>query len=227
MEEAHIVTQTTFSVALADQLVQAIRQRIPHVFLHKSICDATMQRQQAARELARKVDVMIVIGGRNSANTSRLADVCRSEGACVHHIETAEELKSEWFQTRDKIGITAGASTPDWIIEEVVFIMENMKEMLEQEEMNLDVHKGSVVEGEVVDVLDDKAYISFGYKTEAVLQAHEYAYPAPASLKDVLKAGDKLRVQIVSGVKEDKLSKKAKLSNAKASKLSKLVCSFS
>lgn len=203
MEEAHIVTQTTFSVALADQLVQAIRQRIPHVFLHKSICDATMQRQQAARELARKVDVMIVIGGRNSANTGRLADVCRSEGACVHHIETAEELKSEWFQTRDKIGITAGASTPDWIIEEVVFIMENMKEMLEQEEMNLDVHKGSVVEGEVVDVLGDKAYISFGYKTEAVLQAHEYAYPAPASLKDVLKAGDKLRVQIVSGVKED------------------------
>lgn len=162
-----------------------------------------MQRQQAARELARKVDVMIVIGGRNSANTSRLADVCRSEGACVHHIETAEELKSEWFQTRDKIGITAGASTPDWIIEEVVFIMENMKEMLEQEEMNLDVHKGSVVEGEVVDVLDDKAYISFGYKTEAVLQAHEYAFPAPASLKDVLKVGDKLRVQIVSGVKED------------------------
>ena len=64
MEEAHIVTQTTFSVALADQLVQVIRQRIPHVFLHKSICDATMQRQQAARELARKVDVMIVIGGR-------------------------------------------------------------------------------------------------------------------------------------------------------------------
>lgn len=83
-----------------------------------------MQRQQAARELARKVDVMIVIGGRNSANTGRLADVCRSEGACVHHIETAEELKSEWLQTRDKIGITAGASTPDWIIEEVVFIME-------------------------------------------------------------------------------------------------------
>lgn len=203
MEEAHIVTQTTFSVALADQLIDAIRQKVNHVYVNKSICDATMQRQQAARELARTVDVMIVIGGRNSANTGRLAEVCRSEGAVVHHIETAEELKSEWFRSRDKIGITAGASTPDWIIEEVVCIMENMKEMLDQEEMNLDVHKGSVVEGEVVDLFDDKAYISFGYKTEAVLQAKEYAFPAPASLKDVLKVGDVLRVQIISGVKED------------------------
>lgn len=203
MEEAHIVTQTTFSVALADQLIDAIRQKVKKVYVNKSICDATMQRQQAARELARTVDVMIVIGGRNSANTGRLAEVCRSEGAAVHHIETAEELKSEWFRSRDKIGITAGASTPDWIIEEVVCIMENMKEMLDQEEMNLDVHKGSVVEGEVVDLFDDKAYISFGYKTEAVLQAHEYSFPAPASLKDVLKVGDVLRVQIISGVKED------------------------
>ncbi len=203
MEEAHIVTQTTFSVALADQLIEAIEEKIPKVFVNKSICDATMQRQQAARELARKVDVMIVIGGRNSANTGRLAEVSAAEGATVHHIETAEELKLEWFRSRDKIGITAGASTPDWIIEEVFCIMEDMKEMLEQEEMNLDVRKGSVVEGTVVDLYDDRAYISFGYKTEAVLQAHEYAFPAPASLKDVLSIGDTLRVQIVSGVKED------------------------
>lgn len=203
MPEVHIVTQTTFSVALAAKLIAEIRKKAGVVDVHKSICDATEQRQQAARELAREVDMMIVIGGRNSANTSRLAEVCVEEGTETHHIETAEELKSEWFLGRDKIGITAGASTPDWIIEEVVCIMENMKEMLDQEAMNLDVHKGSVVEGKVVDLYDDKAYISFGYKTEAVLLAHEYAYPAPASLKDVLKIGDSLRVQIVSGVKED------------------------
>lgn len=81
--------------------------------------------------------------------------------------------------------------------------MEDMGKMLEQEELNLDVHKGSVVNGTVVDVTDDKAWISFGYKTEAVLLAREYSYPAPKSLKDVLKVGDKLRVQVVSQVKED------------------------
>lgn len=203
MQEAHIVIQTTFSAALADRLTAAIEKKVKDLHVNKSICDATMQRQQAARELADRVDVMIVIGGRNSANTTRLAEICREEGAVTHHIETAAELKPSWFHSRDKIGITAGASTPDWIIEEVVFIMENMKEMLDQEEMNLDVHKGSVVEGKVVDLYDDKAYISFGYKTEAVLLAHEYSYPAPASLKDVLKIGDTLRVQIVSAVKED------------------------
>lgn len=203
LDEAHIVIQTTFSVALADQLIDAISKKVKSVTVHRTICEATSERQKAARELARRVDVMIVIGGRNSANTGRLAEVCREEGAVVHHIETAEELTLSWFAKDDKVGITAGASTPDWIIEEVVCIMEDMNEMLAQEEMNLDVHKGSVVDGNVVDLTDDKAWISFGYKTEAVLPVHEYSFPAPASLKDVLKVGDKLKVQVVSSVKED------------------------
>ena len=203
LDEVHIVIQTTFSLSLADRLITAIKRKAGSVSVHKTICNATSDRQMAAGELARNVDVMIVIGGRNSANTGRLVEVCQAEGAVTHHIETAAELKKEWFHSQCKGGITAGASTPDWIIEEVFFIMEDMNEMLEQEEMNLDVHKGSVVEGKVVDLYDDKAYISFGYKTEAVLLAHEYSYPAPASLKDVLKIGDTLRVQIVSAVKED------------------------
>ena len=183
--------------------ITAIKRKAGSVSVHKTICNATSDRQTAAGELARNVDVMIVIGGRNSANTGRLVEVCQAEGAVTHHIETAAELKKEWFHSQCKVGITAGASTPDWIIEEVFFIMEDMNEMLEQEEMNLDVHKGSVVEGKVVDLTDDKAWISFGYKTEAVLPLHEYSYPEPASLKDVLQVGDSLRVQVVSSVKED------------------------
>ena len=203
LEEAHVVIQTTFSIALADHLIQLISKQIPHVFVHRTICEATSERQRAARELARNTDVMIVVGGHNSANTKQLARVCEEEGTPTHRIETADELELSWFHIHDKVGITAGASTPDWIIEEVVCIMEDMGKMLEQEELNLDVHKGSVVNGTVVDVTDDKAWISFGYKTEAVLLAREYSYPAPKSLKDVLKVGDKLRVQVVSQVKED------------------------
>ncbi|MDY6084475.1 MAG: bifunctional 4-hydroxy-3-methylbut-2-enyl diphosphate reductase/30S ribosomal protein S1 [Dialister sp.] len=203
LDEAHIVIQTTFSVALADRLIDAISKKVKTLTVHKTICAATEERQKAARELARQVDVMLVIGGRNSANTGRLAEVCREEGAAVHQIETAGEIEPSWFSYDDKVGITAGASTPDWIIEEVVCTMEDMNEMLAQEEMNLDVHKGSVVDGNVVDLTDDKAWISFGYKTEAVLPVHEYSFPAPASLKDVLKVGDKLKVQVVSSVKED------------------------
>ena len=126
LDEAHIVIQTTFSIALAEQLIAAICRKVKKAEVHRTICQATSERQKAAQELAGKVDVMIVIGGRNSANTGRLAEVCRAAGAVTHHIETAKELRAEWFHSQDKVGITAGASTPDWIIEEVFFIMEDM-----------------------------------------------------------------------------------------------------
>ncbi len=203
LKEAHIVIQTTFSESLAEKLIAAISEKADAVEVHKTICRATSDRQRAARELAKQMDVMIVVGGRNSANTTRLAEVCREEGARTHHIETASELRLEWFQHQDKVGITAGASTPDWIIEEVFFIMEDMSKLLESEEINLDVKKGSVVNGKVVEVFDNKAYISFGYKTEAILPVHEYAYPVPESLKDILNAGDELRVQIINAIRED------------------------
>ena len=84
----------------------------------RTICTATDQRQAAAIDLASKVDLMLVIGGKNSANTTRLAQLC-SEKCLTYHIETAAELHDEWFDKIKKIGITAGASTPDWIIKEV------------------------------------------------------------------------------------------------------------
>ena len=84
----------------------------------RTICTATDQRQAAAVKLAGQVDMMIVIGGRNSANTTKLAQLCQ-EKCKTYHIETADEVCDEWFATIKKIGITAGASTPDWIIKEV------------------------------------------------------------------------------------------------------------
>ena len=165
LDEVHIVIQTTFSLSLADRLITAIKRKAGSVSVHKTICNATSDRQMAAGELARNVDVMIVIGGRNSANTGRLVEVCQAEGAVTHHIETAAELKKEWFHSQCKVGITAGASTPDWIIEEVVCIMEDMGKMLEMEEQNLDYKKGDVINGEVIELFDNRAYVSFGYKT--------------------------------------------------------------
>lgn len=81
--------------------------------------------------------------------------------------------------------------------------MEDMGKMLEMEEKSLDVKKGDVIEGEVIELFDNKAYVSFGYKTEAVLPIHEYSYPEPASLKDVLHVGDKVKAVIVNAIRED------------------------
>ena len=113
-----IVCQTTFSGAKFKQIVSRLLEKSRDIRIQRTICTATDQRQAAALALAAKVDLMLVIGGKNSANTTRLARICE-EKCLTYHIETADELQDEWFDKIEKIGITAGASTPDWIIKEV------------------------------------------------------------------------------------------------------------
>lgn len=113
-----VVAQTTFSGAAFSKIVGALLEKSNDIRILRTICTATDRRQSAAIRLAEQVDMMIVIGGRNSANTTRLAQLCSSH-CTTHHIETAGELCGEWFNNIKKIGITAGASTPDWIIKEV------------------------------------------------------------------------------------------------------------
>jgi 4-hydroxy-3-methylbut-2-enyl diphosphate reductase len=96
------------------------------VKVFNTICYATEERQDAAKKIAIDVQTMVVVGGRNSANTNHLADICREEGSPVHHVETAVELEEEWFVGIEKAGVTAGASTPDWIIRDVVDRLEKI-----------------------------------------------------------------------------------------------------
>jgi 4-hydroxy-3-methylbut-2-enyl diphosphate reductase len=85
-----------------------------------------MERQSAALDLTGHVDVMIVVGGRISANTRRLAEICAETGVPTHHIEVADELEESWFTGAQTVGVTAGASTPDWVIDAVVERIEGM-----------------------------------------------------------------------------------------------------
>ena len=113
-----VVAQTTFSAPKFKLIVERLLDKSSDVKILRTICTATDQRQSAAMKLATEVDLMIVIGGKNSANTTRLAQLC-SDKCKTYHIETADELRDDWFDKIKKIGITAGASTPDWIIKEV------------------------------------------------------------------------------------------------------------
>jgi 4-hydroxy-3-methylbut-2-enyl diphosphate reductase len=113
-----IVSQTTVAGEHFKSVVLKLLDKSTDIKILRTICTATEQRQTAAIELAAKVDVMLVLGGRNSANTTKLAKLC--EKKCkTYHIETADEISKEWFNHARKVGITAGASTPDWIIKEV------------------------------------------------------------------------------------------------------------
>lgn len=121
-----IVAQTTFSGEKFKRIVSVLLEKSDDIHIIRTICTATDQRQKAASELSGHVDMMIVIGGHNSANTTRLAQLC-AEKCRTYHIETAAELQDEWFENIKKIGITAGASTPDWIIREVYTKCQNRK----------------------------------------------------------------------------------------------------
>ena len=114
-----VVAQTTLERSVLRDVVSALVGRCGELRVIDTICEATRERQQAAAELAAASDVMIVVGGRSSANTRHLADVCARHCAVTHHVESAEELDSAWFEGARTVGITAGASTPAEQIEAV------------------------------------------------------------------------------------------------------------
>ena len=115
-----VVAQTTQSLENLQEIVSICLSRTKELRVFNTICDATTVRQNEARKIAKEVDLMIVVGGHNSANTTRLATLCQEQQPRTYHIETAEQLQKEWFQEIDRVGVTAGASTPHWIIDEVL-----------------------------------------------------------------------------------------------------------
>jgi len=121
-----VVVQTTQSQERLTSLVAALAPRVRELRVHNTICHATEERQQAAVAMASAVDLVVVVGGRNSGNTSRLAELCSAVQPRTHHIEEAEEIVPEWFSGVRTVGVTAGASTPPEQIEAVVGRLEEI-----------------------------------------------------------------------------------------------------
>lgn len=114
-----LISQTTQRGDNFAAIVAEVCRTTQDVRAINTICGATDELQEAAVRLARQVEVAIVIGGKKSANTCRLRQLCEEQGIPAYHIETADEIREEWLEGKEVIGLTAGASTPDWIIEEV------------------------------------------------------------------------------------------------------------
>lgn len=115
-----VVAQTTQSFKNLQQVSDVCLGKSKEVRIFNTICDATSVRQNEARKIAREADLMLVVGGFNSANTTRLAQICQEIQPKTFHVETAEQIKEAWFDGVESVGITAGASTPRWIIDQVV-----------------------------------------------------------------------------------------------------------
>ncbi|MGH7740118.1 MAG: 4-hydroxy-3-methylbut-2-enyl diphosphate reductase [bacterium] len=126
-----VVCQSTLLMEKFDKFVALLKARCAEVIVSNTICKPTKDRQTAAAALSKNVEIMVVIGGRNSSNTHKLADTCKMNlPQDTYHIETAQELESKWFEGKQRVGITAGASTPDYLIEEVISKIRTYDELI-------------------------------------------------------------------------------------------------
>ena len=125
-EKVATVAQTTRKFEEYKKIVNFLMEHKKEVRVFNTICNATFENQDAARELSKEADIMIVIGGKNSSNTKQLYNICKEHCPDSYLIENKNELQKEWFEGKKLCGITAGASTPNWIIDEVI---ENIKKI--------------------------------------------------------------------------------------------------
>jgi 4-hydroxy-3-methylbut-2-enyl diphosphate reductase len=122
-----VVVQTTQSESLLQAVVAALVPRVTELRVYNTICSATVKRQRSAAELAESVDVVVVVGGHNSGNTTRLVEICREINPRTYHVETPGQLDRVWFEGANSVGVAAGASTPDQQMRGVVDAIESME----------------------------------------------------------------------------------------------------
>ena len=204
MEKALIVSQTTMVESEFENLCALIRKKVRFPDIRMTICPATRDRQTECMDLAREVDRMIVIGGRDSSNSRKLYELAKRLCPETAFIETAAELDGLRILPNESIGITAGASTPDCIIKEVVARMNDIEkkapieETQDQSVMSMeDVDKtlvqlrpGQIVTGQVVQITDDEVCVNVGYKADGLVKKSDL------SSTDV-KIGDEIEVEVV------------------------------
>ena len=209
-----VIIQTTFELQKFEEILAAMqKERVSEYRVERTICLATSQRQNAAMKLAGEVDAFVVIGGRNSANTRHLYELVAGKCPKAYHIETAAELDADMFRDCIKIGITAGASTPDRLIKEAIVAMENMDfgSLLAQSE-EVSVYPGKVLEATVIQLDKDGVYVDFGYMREGIVTYPEWSLTETAEeLMATIKVGDVVEVKVIPGTSKDDFVRMSKV----------------
>ena len=192
-----IVSQTTFNYNKFKELVEKFSEKRYDILVLNTICNATQERQVEAKEVASKVDAMIVIGGKNSSNTQKLYEICKKECENTHYIQTLGDFNPECVSSVSSVGITAGASTPNYIIEEVHTVMAEMSFEQMLEESLKTIRSGEVVTGKVIDVKEDEIVLNIGYKSDGIISRSEYTTDSNLDLRTVVHVGDDMEAKVV------------------------------
>ncbi len=200
MDKVCVVSQTTNTLEKFELLSEIVQTKANEVSLFNTICNATKVRQESVEEVSKKVDAMIVIGGQSSSNTKKLVEISKKYCNNVYHIETIKDLSLQDIQIFNTIGITAGASTPDWIIKEAVEAMDNLNndEMMEAIESSFTrIHRGEVVKGTVLYVTDNEVMVNINYKIDGIINRDELSKDPDVKPRDLFKVGEEIQVYII------------------------------
>ena len=198
-----LVSQTTSTRKIWDQAIETAKKECTNAEIFDTICNATYIRQTEAQELAARCDAMIIIGDRKSSNTKRLSELCRALCPRVVAIEGAEELEPASFAGAASIGITAGASTPGWIIKEVYDKMSD--EIMEIEESFADLleksiktlNTGEKVTGVVTEITPTEIYVDLGTKHAGYIPVSELTDDPTVKVEDIVKVGDEIETYVM------------------------------
>lgn len=214
-----VICQTTILESEYQQIVAELISHAREIRSFNTICKASSRRQEAASELATHVDVMVVVGDRNSSNTRSLVKICESKKVATYQIETAVELRREWFMGKESVGVTAGASTPDWLIKEVLSWMSELESNAAQDEHIIntsgnqeetfaeleaemaesmkETERGTILKGRVIQVGQDEVMVDVGGKSEGIIPLRELSVHDIKSASDVVAVGDEIDVMVL------------------------------
>ena len=191
-----VVSQTTFNYKKFQYLVEIISEKSYDIIVLNTICNATKERQTETRQIAEEADAMIVIGDKHSSNTQKLFEICAKACKDTYYIQTLDDLNLNQLRSVETVGITAGASTPNNIIEEVQKMSELSFEQMLDESFKT-IHNGEVVEGTVIDVKPDEIILNIGYKADGIITKSEYSNDSSLDLTTVVSTGDAMTVKVL------------------------------
>lgn len=194
-----LVCQTTFNYKKFNKIVEIFQKKGYNIVVYNTICNATEERQKEAASIAKQVDAMIVIGGKNSSNTQKLYNISKSECENTYYIQTLVDLDLAAFESVGRVGITAGASTPNQIIKEVHGSMaEDFGKMFEESLADESrISTGKIVKGTVIDVKDNEIILNINYKADGIITKNEYSNDINISLKDKVQLGETIEAKVI------------------------------
>ena len=202
-----LVAQTTIKKELLDAVIRVFEINNVHVEVNNTICNATALRQKSCAELAEICDAMLIIGGRESSNTGKLFEISEKKCKKTFFVEKIEDLPLHQIAKCNKIGIAAGASTPECVIKEVIATMSEKKEMSMEELLATEAYDldgamrlprlNEVVNGTVHQVTENGIIVDMGCKKDGIIPKEEVTLEGDQKLTDLFKAGDEIQAKVV------------------------------